>query len=90
MPVNYVKRYCSKILQEFKCCKCKAVERVSAFPEKKRYEGVRFNVINVTRGMVGVKFPGKKHVITLEWPHTEFSHIHRQFNEKQNKGQNRD
>ena len=32
---------------------------VSAFPEK-RYEGVRFNVISVTRGWVGVKFPGKK------------------------------
>ena len=29
------------------------------FPEKKRYEGVMFNVISVTRGWVGVKFPGK-------------------------------
>ena len=28
--------------------------------EKKRYEDVRFNVISVTRGWVGVKFPGKK------------------------------
>ncbi len=28
---------------------------------KKRYEGIRFNVISVTRGWVGVKFPGKKH-----------------------------
>ena len=27
---------------------------------KKRYEGVRFNVISVTRGWVGVQFPGKK------------------------------
>ena len=26
----------------------------SDFPEKKRYEGVRFNVICVTRGWVGV------------------------------------
>ena len=26
------------------------------FPGKKRYEGVRFNVISVTRGWVGVKF----------------------------------
>ena len=30
---------------------------VSAF---KRYEDVRLNVISVTRGWVGVKFPGKK------------------------------
>ena len=27
---------------------------------KKRYEVVQFNVISVTRGLVGVKFPGKK------------------------------
>ena len=43
--------------------------RVS-FPEKKRYEGVRFNVISVTRGWVGVQFPEKKHYVTLEWPLT--------------------
>ena len=30
-----------------------------SFPKKMRYEGVRFNVISVTRGWVGVKFPGK-------------------------------
>ena len=30
------------------------------FSRKKRYEGVRFNVISVTRGWVGVQFPGKK------------------------------
>ena len=41
---------------------------VSAFPENKRYDGVRFNVISVTRGWVGVKFPGIKHYVTLEWP----------------------
>ena len=35
---------------------------------KKRYEGVRFNVISVTNGWVGVKFPGKKRYVTLEWP----------------------
>ena len=35
---------------------------------KKRYEGVRFNVISVTRGWVGVQFPEKKRYITLEWP----------------------
>ena len=29
------------------------------FPGK-NYEGVRFNVISVTRGWVGVNFPGKK------------------------------
>ena len=39
-----------------------------SFPGKKRYEGVRFNVICVTRGWVGVKFPGKKRYVTLEWP----------------------
>ena len=41
---------------------------MSAFPEKKRYEDVRFNIISVTRGWVGVKFPGKKRYVTLEWP----------------------
>ena len=41
---------------------------VSAFPEKKRYDGVRFNVISVTRGWVGLIFPGKKRYVTLEWP----------------------
>ena len=30
-----------------------------SFPEKKRYEGVWFNVISVTKGWVGVEFPGK-------------------------------
>ena len=37
---------------------------------KKRYEGVRFNVITVTRGGWGVQFPGKKCYVTLEWPLT--------------------
>ena len=32
---------------------------VSDFPGKKRYEGVMFNVINVTRGRVGVQFAEK-------------------------------
>ena len=40
---------------------------MSAFP-KKRYEGARFNVTSVTWGWVGVKFPGKKDYVTLEWP----------------------
>ena len=30
--------------------------------------GLRFNVISVTRGWVGVQFPEKKHYVTLEWP----------------------
>ena len=38
-----------------------------SFPRKKRYEGVRFNVISVTR-CGGVKFPGKKRYVSLEWP----------------------
>ena len=33
--------------------------RVSDFPKKKRYEGVMFNVISVTRGWVGVQFAEK-------------------------------
>ena len=40
------------------------------FARKKRYEGVRSNVISVTRGWVGVNFPGKKRYVTLEWPHS--------------------
>ena len=39
-----------------------------SFPRKKRYEGVRFNIISVTRGWVGGKSPGKKRYVTLEWP----------------------
>ena len=34
----------------------------------KRYEDVRFNVIGVMRGWVGVQFPEKKRYVTLEWP----------------------
>ena len=41
---------------------------VSNISRKKRYEGVRINVIFVTRGWVGVQFPGKKRYVTLEWP----------------------
>ena len=40
------------------------------FSREKRYEGVRFNVISVTRGWVGVQIPGKKRYVTLEWPLT--------------------
>ena len=39
------------------------------FSGKKRYEGVRFNVISVTRGWLGGQFQGKKRYVTLEWPH---------------------
>ena len=42
------------------------------FSGKMRYEGLRFNVISVTRGWVGVQFPGKKRYVTLEWPHNGF------------------
>ena len=41
------------------------------FSGKKRYEGVRFNVISATRRWVGgggVQFPEKKIYVTLEWP----------------------
>ena len=37
-----------------------------AFSGEKHHEGVRFNVISVTRGCVGVKFPEKKHYVTLK------------------------
>ena len=36
-----------------------------SFSGKWHYEGVRFSV---TKGWVGVKFPGKKCYVTLEWP----------------------
>ena len=43
---------------------------VSTFLGEKRYDGVKFNVISVTRGCVGVQFSGKKRYGTLEWPLT--------------------
>ena len=43
------------------------------FSKKKSYEGVRLNVISITRGWVGVKYPGKKRYVTLEWPLTTSS-----------------
>ena len=39
-----------------------------SFSGKKCYDCVMFNVISVTRGWVGVQFPGKQRYITLEWP----------------------
>ena len=38
------------------------------FSGKKCYEGVRFNVIGVTRGWVGDQFPEKNCYVTFEWP----------------------
>ena len=44
----------------FKCYVMQmGVGGVSDFLEKKRYEGVLFNVVSVTRGWVGVQFPEK-------------------------------
>ena len=40
------------------------------FSGKKHYEGLRFNVISITMGWVGVQFPEKQRYITLEWPST--------------------
>ena len=42
---------------------------------KKHYEDVRYNVISVTRGWVGVQFPGKKHYVTLEWPQSPITKL---------------
>ena len=39
------------------------------FSGKKRYKGVRFNVVSVTRGWVGSNFQ-KYFYVTLEWPLT--------------------
>ena len=50
-----------------KCYVMQCAVGVSAFPKKKRYKGVQFNVISVTRGWVLVKFPGKKRYLNLEW-----------------------
>ena len=41
---------------------------VCQISRKKHYECVRFNVISVTRGWVGVKFPGTKRHVAHEWP----------------------
>ena len=38
---------------------CNAVGGGGSVHGKKRYKGVRYNVITVTRGWVGVKFPEK-------------------------------
>ena len=43
----------------FKCDVMQAGWGGVTFSEEKRYEGVKFNLISVTRGWVGVKFPGE-------------------------------
>ena len=54
------------------------------FSGGKRYEGVRFNVISVTRGgWVGVQFPKKKRYATLEWSHSQGQPPHsRQYQQR--------
>ena len=41
------------------------------FSGEKRYEGVRFNIISVTRGWVGGPISREKSTgyVTFEWPH---------------------
>ena len=46
------------------------------FGGEKRYKGVRYNVICITRGWVGVQFSEKKRYVTLEWPLTLSSRQH--------------
>ena len=45
---------------------------LSNFPGEKRLinEGVRFNVISITRGLGGCRFARKKQIVyvTLKWP----------------------
>ena len=43
----------------FECYVTQMVVGGVRFSRKNRYEGVMFNVISVTRGWVGVQFPGK-------------------------------
>ena len=60
---------CSCDKGPFKCYVMQmGVGGVSHFLEKKHSEGVRYNVISITRGWVEVQFPGKKRYVTLEWP----------------------
>ena len=43
---------------------------------KKRYEDVRFNVISITRGWVGVEFPEKKLNVFQKFWTLSFSHLY--------------
>ena len=43
---------------------------VSEFPEKSVTKVQGSTLFSVTRGWVGVQFPGKKRYVTLEWPLT--------------------
>ena len=44
------------------------------FPGKKRYEGVRFNIIGVTRGVGGGQISGKK-VLHFNGPYVPISYL---------------
>ena len=50
----------TRIKGPFKCYVTRMGMGGVRFSGKKRYEGVRFNVISVTRGWVGVQFTEKK------------------------------
>ena len=53
-------------------------EGVSHFAGKKRYKGVRFNVIGVTKGWVGISFPEKALLNTFNGPkaiHSSWSSV---------------
>ena len=53
---------------------------VVQFSGGKRYEGVWFNVISVTRGWVGGQFPEKKLYVTFEWPPSKEMSLARDHN----------
>ena len=65
--------WCS-IEGQFKCYLAQIGVGGVKFSGEKRYEGVVCNVISITRGWVGVQFPGKKRYITLERSLTAFNH----------------
>ena len=50
------------------------------FPEKGVTNVYGSTVIIITRGWVGVKFPGKKRCVTLEWPLCSITYIITQVN----------
>ena len=56
------------IMGPFKCYVMQMGGVCVQFSRKKHYEGVRFNVIGITRDWVGVQFPEKKRYVTVEWP----------------------
>ena len=69
--LNYICIECECIpLRPFKCYVTQMGVGECHIFWKKHYEGVRYNVIGVTRGW-GVQFPVKKRYVTLEWPLNE-------------------